>query len=288
MSDIRAEIERLGGAAKTLELRAAGASKGFLSRAVRSGFLLRPRKAWYVLPSTPPDLVAAVRVGGRATCVTALRHHGAWITDHVPLVHVAVHREASRLRAASNPRERQTTAGDAVVHWVLTPRPRRADGSRLLESPADALRDVVSCLVGEELLATVESVLNRRLVDPAEWANLLARMTRKERRALEGASGLSGSGVETLFVSRVRRAGFRVRQQVQIGPDRVDALIGDRLVVELDGERFHKAHADRVRDARLVLAGYHVLRFDYWQVLYAWPTVESVVLASVIRGDHLA
>jgi very-short-patch-repair endonuclease len=112
-------------------------------------------------------------------------------------------------------------------------------------------------------------------------------MSRAEQALLDQASGLSGSGVETLFVSRIRRLGVRVRQQVQIGPDRVDAVIGDRLVVELDGAKFHDPHADYARDARLVIAGRHVLRFDYWQVLYDWHTVEKVVLASIIRGDHL-
>jgi very-short-patch-repair endonuclease len=286
MVDFEYEILRLGGAAKTVELRMAGASRSSLTAAVRAGVLIRPRKAWYVLRSTPPDLVAAVRVGGRATCVTALRHHGVWLTDHVPLVHVAVHREASRLRAISNVRERQVEIQDAVVHWVDTPRPRRATGSRLLEPPAEAVREAIGCLAGEERLATVESALHLGLIDSVDWADILAGLTRRDRRLLAGASAASGSGIETVFVWRIRALGLTVRQQIQIGPDRVDALIGDRLVVELDGEHFHDRHADRVRDARLVAAGFEVLRFDYWQVMGAWPTVERAVLAAVIRGDH--
>jgi very-short-patch-repair endonuclease len=287
MTDLDDEIRRLGGAAKTVELRMAGFTKGQLAAAVRTRRVLRPRKAWYVSPSTPPPLVSAVRVGGRATCVTALHHHDVWLTDHIPLVHVAVHRAASRLRAVSSPRERQTIVGDAIVHWVDTPRPRLATGSRLLEPPAAALRDVIGCLAGEELLATVESALHTGYIEAAEWTVLLAGMSRAEHKLLEQASGLSGSGIETMFVSRTRRLGLRVRQQVQIGPDRVDALIGDRLVVELDGASFHDPHVDRLRDARLVIAGRHVLRFDYWQVLYDWRSVEQAVIASVIRGDHL-
>jgi very-short-patch-repair endonuclease len=287
VTHIEDEIQRLGGAAKTVELRMAGFSKGQLAAAVRTRRLLRPRKAWYVLPSTPQALAAAVRVGGRATCVTALHLHDVWLTDHIPLVHVAVHRAASRLRAVSNPHERQTAVGDAIVHWADTPRPRLATGSRLFEPPAAVLRDVIGCLTGEELLATVESALSLRYVSVSEWTALLDGMSRAEHAFLEQASGLSGSGIETLFVSRIRRLGLRVRQQVQIGQDRVDAVIGDRLVVELDGAKFHDPHADHVRDARLVIAGRHVLRFDYWQVFYDWSTVEKAVLASVIRGDHL-
>lgn len=282
-------VRRLGGAAKTVELRTAGFSKGELGRAVRSGRLVRPRKAWYVAPGTPPDLVAAVRVGGRATCVTALRHHGVWITDHVPLVHVAVHREASRLRAISNRRERQVDVRDAVVHWRDTARPRQAAPSRLLEPVGVALRDAFECLHGDDLFATVESALHLGVVSMEGWRRILATASRARRTELADASRLSGSGVESLFVRGVRRLPIRlrIRQQVQIGPDRVDTVLGDRLVVELDSERYHDLRADRRRDARLALAGYAVLRFDHGQVLFDWPTVEAVLVAALVRGDHL-
>lgn len=287
MEDPRTLIVRLGGAAKTCELRAGGISKKRLAASVRTGYLLRPRSAWYVLPSTPSALRAAVRVGGRATCLTALDFYGVWLTDRVSHVHVAVHRAASRLRAASNRHERQSVVGDAVVHWVDVPRPREATPSRLVEPPLGALRDAIGCLRGDDLLATVESVLNRGLVDVDEWRALLSDLPRADRVSLARASGLSGSGIESLFVARIHRLGVAVAQQVQIGPDRVDAVLGDRLVVELDGEGFHDRHADYVRDTRLVTAGFRVLRFDYGQVMLAWPTVERAVIASLERGDHL-
>ena len=83
----------------------------------------------------------------------------------------------------------------------------------------------------------------------------------------------------------MRRHGLRVRQQVQIGVDRVDVLIGDRLVIELDGREFHDHDADRMRDARLSVRGYRVLRFSYWQVMNDWRAVEASVMASIARGD---
>jgi very-short-patch-repair endonuclease len=44
------------------------------------------------------------------------------------------------------------------------------------------------------------------------------------------------------------RAGPAVRQQAKIAGCVVDLLIGERLVVQLDGDEFHSTSADRTRD----------------------------------------
>jgi very-short-patch-repair endonuclease len=41
-------------------------------------------------------------------------------------------------------------------------------------------------------------------------------------------------------------------------------------------------------DARLVLLGYTVLRFDYQQIMFDWPHVESSIMGAVAQGLHLA
>ena len=105
------------------------------------------------------------------------------------------------------------------------------------------------------------------------------------------ASLLSDSGLETLFIARLRGLPLRVRQQVRIDGHPVDALIGERLVVQLDGFAHHRAderRRDLRADARLALRGYTVLRFDYQQVLFDWPFVEGAVLTAVAQGLHLA
>ena len=82
-----------------------------------------------------------------------------------------------------------------------------------------------------------------------------------------------------------------MRPQVRIADKRVDFLIGRRLVIEVDGAEYHidpvRFEADRTRDAELTTIGYIVLRFSYNQVIYRWHEVESAILASVTRGDHL-
>lgn len=287
MLDIPAEISRLGGAAKAIELLAAGATRGTIRRALRAGLTVRPRKGWYVLPATPPAVRAATRVGGRATCVTALRELGVWVTDRHQLIHVAVHRSTSQLRSVAHAGVRQTHLPDAVVHWRDTAKPRDAVGSRLVEPPITALVDARDCLSSEDLFASAESARRLRLVSPEQWAALMKRMPRAVRRILATAGDKSESGLESLAVFRLRRRRLRVRQQVQIGMDRVDLLIGTRLVVELDGAGFHDRYADYRRDARLTAAGYIVLRFDYDQVLYEWESVMRAIGAVVARGAHV-
>ena len=100
---------------------------------------------------------------------------------------------------------------------------------------------------------------------------------------------LSDSGLESVFIDGLRRIGLTVRQQVLIDGHRVDVLVGDRLVVQLDGFAHHQA-SDRRRDiradARLTLRGYTVLRFDFQQVYFDWDYVEATVLAAVAQGRH--
>jgi very-short-patch-repair endonuclease len=288
MTDIPAEIARLGGAAKAIELLHAGATRASIRRTLRAGLITRPRKGWYVLPTTPLAVRGAIRVGGRATCVTALREHNVWVTDIHQLVHVAVHRSASQLRSVAHAGVRQATVPDAVVHWRDTPKPRLAVGSRLVEPVLTALMDARDCLSSEDLFASAESVRRLGLTTSEDWNHLLQRMPRAVRRVLATAGTKSDSGLESLAAFRLRRRRLRVRQQVQIGMDRVDILIGTRLVVELDGGAFHNRYADYRRDTRLVAAGYIVLRFDYDQVLYEWGSIVRAIDAVVARGHHVA
>ena len=80
-------------------------------------------------------------------------------------------------------------------------------------------------------------------------------------------------------------------QQIKVaGVGRVDFLIGECLVVEVDGAEFHTTREafeeDRRRDALLSSLGYRVLRFSYNQINKRWPVVEAALLAAISRGDH--
>ena len=88
--------------------------------------LTRVRKGWYAATDTPVDLVRAWRVGGRLTCISALQHYGLG-PNQLPAgenresrLHVAVQRDASRLRHPDDLRKRLTARDDddVMVHWV--------------------------------------------------------------------------------------------------------------------------------------------------------------------------
>jgi very-short-patch-repair endonuclease len=75
------------------------------------------------------------------------------------------------------------------------------------------------------------------------------------------------------------------------GVGRVDVLVGDRLVLELDGYGFHATgesfETDRRRDLALAARGYRVIRLSYRQVMFEWNEAERVILSMVRRGEHV-
>lgn len=81
-----------------------------------------------------------------------------------------------------------------------------------------------------------------------------------------------------------------MRQQVWIDGHRVDGLIGECLIVQLDGFAHLSSAVNRRRDievdARLRLRGYTVLRFDYVQILFHPDEVAEVVLMAMAQGLH--
>ena len=58
-----------------------------------------------------------------------------------------------------------------------------------------------------------------------------------------------------------------------------------RLVVELDGKKWHDPEdafeRDRRRDLVAASTRYRTLRFTWRQVLFEWPAVEVAVLAAL-------
>jgi len=78
--------------------------------------------------------------------------------------------------------------------------------------------------------------------------------------------------------------------QVPIDGHRVDGLVGERLVLQFDGDSFHSTKAqrqrDREQDARLLLQGYTVLRYGYTDVVARWDATEEQILSAIGQGMH--
>ena len=87
-----------------------------------------------------------------------------------------------------------------------------------------------------------------------------------------------------------RRRAVQFRQQVWIGFKRVDFLIGDRLIVEVDSEEFHHNPAafeeDRRRDQQFVAWGYTVIRLTYRQVMFEREAALDRVCKAIACGQH--
>ncbi|MFF2632147.1 endonuclease domain-containing protein [Microbacterium sp. NPDC058021] len=274
-SDLREWLTRRGGVAHSAEARAQGYSARAMADAVSAG-VRRVRRSWLVLPQVEDAVVRAVAAGGRVTCLTQARRLGLWVPEHAG-IHVAVAPTASRLGEGVQP------------HWGSAPVP--VSRYAVVDGIVNTLQHVARCVTESDALTVWESAVRARLIDPA---TLTAVQWRGTRAAAVSAlvSRLSDSGLETLFLAGLRAFGLPIRQQVRIDGHLVDFLIGERLVIQLDGWEFHSTPAARRRDlrddARLVLRGYTVLRFDWMQVLRQWSFVEETVLLAVAQRRHLA
>lgn len=270
-------LTRRDGIAHTSEIYAAGYTKHAIAAAVHRGGLARVRRSWIATHDCDPQLVAAVAAGGRLTCVSQARRLGLWIPDY-PLVHLVVPPGAGKTKAA-----------DSRIHWSIGPAPvhERAPVDPLI----NVLHHVARCLDSRPALAVWESALNKKLIAPTVLERVRWRGNR-EKRLCGVATALSDSGIETEFRLLMNAIGISIRQQVWIDGHPVDAVIGDRLIVQLDGFEHHSTAAARRRDieadARLRLRGYSVLRFDYYQVFFQPELVQSLVLGAVAQGLHLA
>ena len=92
-----------------------------------------------------------------------------------------------------------------------------------------------------------------------------------------------------LFIILCIFLGVRIVPQAWISGHRVDFLIGERLVLQIDGATHTGAQrtADIRHDAELMLMGYHVIRVGYAQVVHDWPAVQQLIMHAVAQGLHL-
>lgn len=270
-------INEQGGAVHSSAVRAAGYSRYAVDAAIRTGAVKRVRRSWLVTPACSPDVVRAVTAGGRLTCISAAKSLELWTPDHAEL-HIAVAPTSGRFEKEG-----------LRVHWSDGPAP--FDPHAVKDPLINLLYHVARCQEPVDALAVWESALRKSLIALEVLTAVLWRSGRVSR-ILELISLLSDSGLETHFVALMRSIGLSVRQQVWLDSHPVDALIGDRLVIQLDGFAHHNSAAERRRDlaadVRLRLRGYTVFRFDYRQVLFTPEFVIETVRAAVAQGLHLA
>jgi len=272
--DIIAAILTLGGVARCTTLYAAGFSKHHVARAVAGAELVRVRRLWVAVPDADPFLVAAARDGVVLTCVTQAKRLGLWVLSD------------GRAHVAAKPHAGGLEVRGARVHWAKPLLPRHPDA--LVDPVENVLALVATCLPRDHALTVWESALRRGVVQrPA-----LERMPLggRARQLLDLANPFADSGLESLVLPRLRWLNLPIVTQAWIAGHRVDFLIGDRLVLQIDGGHHVGAQreADIAHDAELMLLGYHVIRVGYRDVVENWPRVQDLIQRAVAQGLHRA
>lgn len=156
------------------------------------------------------------------------------------------------------------------------------------DSLVNALCLVAQCQPKEVALIIWESALNKHLVDLDKL--LQCELPPAALAIAREARPFADSGLETIVIVRLRWMGLPMVPQAWIEGHRVDLLIGERLVIQLDGATHTGAqrNSDIAHDAELTLRGYHVLRFSYTQIMEQWPQVQQVIMEAVAAGLHRA
>lgn len=280
-------LQSLGGVAPTRTLaNEHGIGARQVDSAVARGEVVRLRQGWVALPSADRDLQSAVRVGGALTCISVLRRHGIWCDPGHDL-HV---RLASGTGRAGSPHDRSVPL--SAKHSVRVHRPGWAPPPAAVDGLATALAMAVVCQSRLDAISTLDSALNRRVISTSALHQVMAPLPAKYRDYLRLVDSGAQSGLETK--SRLSLRSHRVRMQSQVwiaDVGRVDLLVGERLVLELDGWRWHSRRddfeEDRRRDLALTSRGFQVLRLSYDQVMHHWPECEAAILGLIRQRTHL-
>jgi very-short-patch-repair endonuclease len=263
-----------GGIVRSAKLARDAISRSVVDAAVSTGALVRVRRTWVAVPDADPYLLAAARTGTVLSCVTQAERIGLWVKE-IDRPHVAAHAHAGR-----------ATLENATVHRALPLLPRHPDS--LVDSIENVLALVAACQPFEAALAVWESALRHALVDATVLARLPLRRTARE--ILEQAGRYSDSGLETFVVPRLRWLRVRILPQVWLAGHRVDFLIGDRLVLQIDGGHHvgPQREEDNRHDAELMARGYFVIRVGYSQMVDDWPSVQALIMTAIAQKLHLA
>lgn len=276
------------GVAKMSTFLEAGLTNRQVAALCAQGHLERPRNGWYVDPALSWQAKCAIRVGGMLGCTSAVDSFGLPVPNtgrrHV---HVVVPLNSARLRHHRD-RQHYVVPGEdqeIAVHWSTGSRALRGWRTGLV----DALLLLVGCVPPDWFVAALDAALHRPkdgapVLCDAEWRLLRLLLPRRKRHLLDLVDPRSESCIETLLRLGMRRRGIGP-VTLQFSPDgrhRVDFLVGDRLIVEVDGEAFHDPEQDAVRDAAWRRLGYEVLRFPYDRVVNDLDAVLDEIAAALL------
>lgn len=287
MSEVAQIIAQAGGSATRQELRPALRGRP-LTRAVRSGEILRVRRGIYTLPALDASLEAGLRTNGVVSHRSAALLHG-WGVLHAP-----------KQPELTIPRHRRVEAGrrrQVHARW------RTLDPQDMDDSCTTPLRTVVDCAADlplPESLAVADSALRSGKVTAQELADATVPRIGRSRagRALALASaeaanpfesGLRAFAVEATDGVWTPQQPITLRDGVVLHADVGCAAV--RVALEADSHEFHKSRSDIIRDCHryneMTIAGWVVLRFAWEHVMFHPDWVREVIAWVVaVRSAH--
>jgi len=255
-------------------MRDAGVSDHRLRLWLKSGVLIPLNRSLVALPSADPTLVAVARAGGRLACVSAAKLREIWVVDDGCL-HLSFRANKSHF----------SPPGPGVAtrrHWDSKPLDPHGD-IPALESGRSMLAHIASCQPLDLAVAAFDSAVRKGLITLEELQVLASVLNGRFARVVSFVSTQADSGLESVTRVRLALAGVACREQVWIDGHPVDLLIGDRLIIQLDGKQHLKDEAqlarDRRQDRRLRLMGYTVLRYGYADVIHRWEATFAEICA---------
>lgn len=161
-------------------------------------------------------------------------------------------------------------------------------GLRLTAYPLTILEAAVQRRAGAKLMdAALQSGVELSSLWRAQLRNKGRYGSPAARQLLQGAADGTRSAAERLLLQIIRSAGLTGWQtNYPVAGYRIDvAFVGSMVAVEVDGFAFHSDpeafHKDRVRQNRLALLGWQVLRFT-WLDLTEYPERVAETLQAAV------
>lgn len=269
-----AQLHKRAGVARTSTLIAAGVPRGEIAGAVASAKAVRLKRGWVALPDADPMLMLAAKYSMTISCISNAKRLGLWVFKE------------EQCHLASRPDGRHFHDPRVVVHRHRPLEPRHPD--RLEDTLVNTLVLVTHCVPHEEAVAIWDSALNKKLTDIPSLVQL--PLPPRARKVLNDTTPLADSGLESYLRQRLAWTGVPFKMQVWLFGHRVDALLGERLVLQVDGAHHVRAQRDSdiTHDAQLRLRGYTVIRMSYRQLIHEWPLIQDLITHAIANGLHHA
>lgn len=269
---LHSQLRGLGGVARTPTLLSLGVSRHTIVKSLTQARIVRVKRGWVALPDADPVLVTAARNSVVISCISRAKRLGLWVFKE------------EQTHVASKPNGAPLTDPHFIVHRHRPISPRHPD--HLEDSLVNTLALVAACMPHEEAVAIWDSALNKKLTDVHTLQQF--PLPSRAQKVLGDTTPLTDSGIESYLRQRLAWLPATFRLQIWLLGHRVDALVGERLVIQADGGHHigPQRDSDNKHDAVLRLAGYTVIRVSYRQLVHEWPKVQELITSAIAQGLH--